>query len=502
MLRRTLAITAAALLTATALTGLPASAAPDQPPVLKSLRLCDATACYIAWRVVDSDGDGVCDADEIVAGTDPYDARSYPGMPLLVELTAARTLPSFEAGLGTFAVIPADVLAAWAKDGRSAEGVFAYARRADALARMGVSAELLAEFGLHPGRGLTIGLGAVAKEGRPAPIGVGTLAVVRASTGFGQPYGASALTAIKGDDGLPAQLIAYANGVKGIAAYAAGGAGDISYANGSGSGIGSKTTISGKDADGNPSVTEMVTDSDGRVESVVRTSRVDGGSWSQTYTESTQYNRDSSGKVTSIIITRTTTTSTQYGSGTGRTVHQCDGSGGNCQDITYPAHGDAGHDAPTGDHGGAGHGPAEGIEPDPATGDNPGGHGEPGDSHDPDDPADGGPIHHDPDDHGYIESDYAGPAFISQEQVDQTLRLRGAAVNVVEGWRSPGLDRDPQFPNLGTIMLVTDAGDTFTVLTEPVRVTEAQPEGRPDLPQPGLPGEGIPPGGCLYCYGA
>ncbi|GHJ50210.1 hypothetical protein Cs7R123_75520 [Catellatospora sp. TT07R-123] len=500
MLRRTLAITiaVAALVAATATTGLPASAAPERP-TLKSLRLCDATACYLAWRAVDSDGDGACDADEIVAGTDPYDARSYPGMSLLVELTAARKLPSFETGQGTFAVIPADVLNAWAKDGRSTDGVFAYAKRADALARMGVSAELLAEWGLDPFRGLTVGLGATAKEGQVAPIGVGTLAVIRAATGFGQPYGASTVTAVKGDDGLPAQLIAYANGVKGIATYSAG-AGNISFADGAGVHIGGKSTVNGKDADGNPMTTETVTDSDGRIESVVRTTRTDGGGWSQTYTESVEYNRDDTGKLTGVTITRVTTTFTQYGSGTGRTVHQCDASGGNCQDVTYPARGGGnGHeDTPSGDHGGASHGPSEGAEPAEPSNDDPEGHG---DSHDPDDPNDNGPIHHSPDEDGYIESDYAGPAFISQEQVGQTLRLRGAAVNVVEGWRSPGLDRDPQFPNLGAIMLVTGDDDVFTVITEPDRVTSAQPEGRPDLPQPGLPGGSIPSGGCEHCYG-
>ena len=33
---------------------------------LRNARICDPTGCYFAWNVVDSDGDGVVDADELI----------------------------------------------------------------------------------------------------------------------------------------------------------------------------------------------------------------------------------------------------------------------------------------------------------------------------------------------------------------------------------------------------------------------------------------------------
>lgn len=130
-------------------------------------RLCDPTGCYMAWRVVDSDGDGVCDADELVAGTDPHDPLSKPSLRVVAELGGKSTLPSFEAGLGVFAVYPEQMQAmlqeyykGYGKDVLDQLTAFPlHHERGDALTRAGISAELLASHGIDPNRdGFTIGL--------------------------------------------------------------------------------------------------------------------------------------------------------------------------------------------------------------------------------------------------------------------------------------------------------------------------------------------------------
>ena len=68
----------------------------DGDGLLKVVRMCDLSGCYIAWRVVDSDGDGVSDADELVAGSNPHDAASVPSLKLVATLAGKSTLPSFK----------------------------------------------------------------------------------------------------------------------------------------------------------------------------------------------------------------------------------------------------------------------------------------------------------------------------------------------------------------------------------------------------------------------
>lgn len=130
-------------------------------------RLCDPTGCYMAWRVVDSDGDGVCDADELVAGTDPYDPLSKPSLRVVAELGGKSTLPSFEAGLGVFAVYPEQMQAMLQEYYKGyGKGVLEqlaafplHHERGDALSRAGISVQLLADNGIDPDRdGFTIGL--------------------------------------------------------------------------------------------------------------------------------------------------------------------------------------------------------------------------------------------------------------------------------------------------------------------------------------------------------
>mgnify|MGYP001565531969 CR=1 FL=1 len=106
----------AALSAAIAFTAL-AGPAQAKEETLRHVRLCDTSYCYYAWNVVDSDGDGVSDADERVAGFDPHDPSSRPPLPLMVEMIGKQYLPTFEYGVGMMVVRPADLEAQLAKFG-------------------------------------------------------------------------------------------------------------------------------------------------------------------------------------------------------------------------------------------------------------------------------------------------------------------------------------------------------------------------------------------------
>jgi hypothetical protein len=131
-------------------------------------RICDASGCYLAWDVVDSDHDGVCDADELVAGTDPYDPRSKPSLRVIAEVSGKNRLPSFEAGLGAFFIYPETLQAFVAARVKDPVTAFSGFERADSLARMGISAELLKQNGIDAQRdGFTIGIDHDTDTGMP-----------------------------------------------------------------------------------------------------------------------------------------------------------------------------------------------------------------------------------------------------------------------------------------------------------------------------------------------
>jgi Bacterial TSP3 repeat len=129
-------------------------------PELRHIRVCDMSACYYAWNVVDSDGDGYNDADEIVAGSDPHDAKSHPLLSLIVDLIGAQLLPTFEFGVGQMIVNPAELQAELEARGGGQDSplaAFPLGDRKDALTRMGLDSGLLAKHGYDSGfDGLTL----------------------------------------------------------------------------------------------------------------------------------------------------------------------------------------------------------------------------------------------------------------------------------------------------------------------------------------------------------
>lgn len=140
-----------------------ASEPPPPDPSLRHIRVCDVSACYYAWNVVDTDNDGYNDADEVVAGTDPYDPKSTPGLSLIVDLIGAQMLPTFEFGVGKILVNPAELqaeLEAYDVGEESPLAAFPLGERKEGLSRLGLDTELLAEHGFSAEfDGLTLVLG-------------------------------------------------------------------------------------------------------------------------------------------------------------------------------------------------------------------------------------------------------------------------------------------------------------------------------------------------------
>lgn len=132
-------------------------------------RICDTSGCYLAWNVIDSDRDGVCDADELMAGTDPYNPLSKPSLKVVVEVGGKARLPSFEAGLGAFFVFPEKLQGMLKETQKDPLAAFPLAlERADSLTRLGISSEQLTKYGIDAMHdGFTIGFDREAKDSFP-----------------------------------------------------------------------------------------------------------------------------------------------------------------------------------------------------------------------------------------------------------------------------------------------------------------------------------------------
>jgi hypothetical protein len=87
---------------------------------------------------------------------------------------------------------------------------------------------------------------------------------------------------------------------------------------------------------------------------------------------------------------------------------------------------------------------------------------------------------------GHWNPDADPPAVVTQEDVEGALAVRGAAVTTVAGWTPPGLGGEPRMlhdPSVIALVDETTAGASFAVV-DPFRVTRAQPEVRPGMPDP------------------
>lgn len=170
--------------------GFPSSAVAEdgrRDTVLSDLRVCDLSACYIVLRVVDSDGDGVADADEITLGYDPLDPASVPPLHLVLEATLGGRLPTYELGYGTWAVFPEEFVRGLEKNWLARQDlpggvppglpseVFGIPTRRGSLALAGIDDGLLKGLGIEAPwvSGLTFGLTALDQSGKDMGIDLG-----------------------------------------------------------------------------------------------------------------------------------------------------------------------------------------------------------------------------------------------------------------------------------------------------------------------------------------
>lgn len=419
----------------------PAGAVEEPTRQYSTLRLCDPTACYVAWSVVDSDHDGVCDADELQAGTDPYDPASRPGLQLIAELLIDRKLPSFEYGLASLVAIPAEVIKAREALGVDPLGAFPLHERADALTRMGISGDQLSKFGISPDHsGFSLGLDGIEPDGQSPGLRVNGIKASLISAGAKDPrdhvFGGGVVDRYK--DWWGRDVRVYGDGSKETVTHTKYGT-STEITDSNGDKAGTKTSEGGTHMEGSTEVTnkdETVLDSDGNLigsKSTEHRREKDGSS--TTTTVETTYIRDGDGKLMGSVATSTTErTSSSGATSTTTTTSVCDSTGKQCTNYTETK---------------------------------------------------------------YVDPEQAYNNMVTQETVDGVLRLRGAAVNVVPGWNAPGMEEEPENPdNPSTIMLIDGTVGELFLLTEPKRVTQAQPEGHPGLPSPR--DAGTPPieGGC------
>lgn len=143
-----------------------ATVALAQPDLRRTRLICDAplALCLAMSPDRDSDGDGYSDADEKAAGTDPYDSRSQPTLPRLLDLLSRQGLPS--ALVGRLVIVAPPTVT---PDGRPLAGIgldayFAgkagFPARGAALQRLGIDASWLASLGIAPGTGFVLKPGA------------------------------------------------------------------------------------------------------------------------------------------------------------------------------------------------------------------------------------------------------------------------------------------------------------------------------------------------------
>lgn len=424
----------------------PVQAAEEPRDEPRLLRVCDPTACYVAWSVVDSDSDGVCDADEILAGTDPRDPASRPGLELIAELLQDRKLPSFEYGLAALVAFPAEIMALREKLGVDLLGAFPMNKRADALTRMGISGDLLAEMGVSVESGFSLGLdhpkpGSSTVPG-PRVAGLGVNLISAGSTN-GQVSRGGVVSSSKnmwGDtvtkfgDGSKDTTTKIDHGIKTTTTNADGSKGNTTTKDGGSWKQDGITVVVKNESTANADGTELSSSSS--------VAHILGDGSISTLTTTKESILDGDGKVVGVIITE----SLDYMSADGNfsshaeTRSACDASGQQCSERS----------------------------------------------------------NYTETKNKYIDPEYAYGNMVSQEVVDGVLRTQGAAVTVVAGWTAPGAGEDPKDPHdRGTVMLVDDTtGNTFLLL-EPEIVTEAQPEGHPGLPNPNQGWSGPPPGeGC------
>ncbi|MEV6814646.1 thrombospondin type 3 repeat-containing protein [Micromonospora sp. NPDC051296] len=482
--RKRVALAAAALfaipLAVTAPTTAASADKPSKPPRLSYARVCDPTGCYLSWRVVDSDNDGFSDADELAAGTDPYDPGSYPTLQVAVELASVDKLPSFAYGRGSFIAFPDELLALKERTtGTPALGIFAMPVRKDTYSRLGINLKQFDDLKLSVERdGVAIGLG---KRSQTAGDPISTV-ITPFESHFAEftpgetAHSPAAYGGIVRTErfwfGDTDHRVHYADGSFDNVELVPGGSvrhhvnADKSEGN---TIFHQREERSGKDGTYTDDLV-MVFDDKGRLISETKQkSRVHNGQ-SDTLIETTFYVYDEDGNLLGTIKQEAVIFNSATHTSAGQTITTCDASGSCADGIN--SHYDSDDDKPAGgDHGGGGD-----------TGD---------------DDGDDGTGHGNPEnDHGYVNPDYSDDRVAAVKVSGGLTRILGANITMVRNWTPPYANGKIPENKLSGIIYVDETATAYnTVFSEP-RISTAQPEILPGMPAPWLAGPPPNPDGC------
>jgi hypothetical protein len=125
---------------------------------------CAEGVCLLYLQnVLDSDGDGYSDADEIAMGTDPKDAASYPKTLDVVARLQERDLRSFNLGLSQILVLPEKD-----PEGKDLVPSRVAVERKSTFEALGISAEKLKTYGASFTDGFALTINATGELQRPA----------------------------------------------------------------------------------------------------------------------------------------------------------------------------------------------------------------------------------------------------------------------------------------------------------------------------------------------
>ncbi|PZF92060.1 hypothetical protein C1I93_20150 [Micromonospora endophytica] len=461
---------------------------PSQRTKLSYARFCDPTGCYLSWRVVDSDGDGFSDADELAAGTDHRDPTSTPTLQVAVELASVNKLPTFSYGRGSFIAFPEEVLKIREETTNLPTlGIFAMPVRTDTYSRLGIDLKQFEELKLSVQRdGVAIGRGKNSQTvGGPllnslvTPFDSHFVEYEPGVTGQSPAaYGGVVKTERGGWFDDFDYKLHYADGSRDVVDLVPGGS-TREHFNADGSR--GNTVLHQYEERGEPGdlyieESTKVWDEHGRLVSETTSKTHSTKGKLDTWLETIYYVYDEDGKaVGTIHMESVVFNSSTYTSGS-QTITTCDANG-SCDDGINMWYTDPDDSSP----GGGGNGDGE---------DGGGGGGDGGDG------GDDGSGHGDPEDHGYVNPDYSGDVVSILSGSDGFTRILGTNITPVRNWTPRYADGTIPENKLTGIIYVDDTANAYnTVFSEP-RITGAQPEHVPGLAQPWLSGPPPTTGGC------
>jgi hypothetical protein len=178
--RRSVALAVSTLLSTLSLSTLSAPSAQAESSTFVK-QTCASGVCLVDVKVVvDSDGDGVSDDDEVAAGTNPKDPYNRPSPKDVLGLAADGKLPSFNQHFTEVLVMPTE-----GPDGQAFGIADSFPDRDNIMGMFGIGKDLLNQAGLTANGGLRIGVDLNGFGGGSQQIGTGHVPVKVGGLDFG-----------------------------------------------------------------------------------------------------------------------------------------------------------------------------------------------------------------------------------------------------------------------------------------------------------------------------